>query len=95
MKRDDGALSVTVDADNHGGRITITGPDQVGLLAAVTGVVALHRLDVRRASATGTGGPASQALIELFVQPRHGDDLPSGPAHQGAGKLPSPVEAGR
>ena len=49
-----------------------------GLLAAVTGVVALHRLDVRRASAFGDGG---RAAVELAVitrlrrpaaQPRRG-----------------------
>ena len=76
MNRDDGRLSVSLHSDDHGGAtVTATGPDQVGLLAAVTGVVALHRLDVRRASATG-GEPAGRALIELAVQPRHGDGLP-------------------
>ncbi len=78
MARGDGELMVSVDPDAHGGRVTVTGPDQPGLLAAVTGVVALHRLDVRRATAAGSGEPARHALIELFVQPRHGDELPAG-----------------
>ncbi len=75
MNRSNGALTVTVDHDDHGATIIATGQDQMGLLAAVTGVVALHRLDIRRASATGDG-PEGRALIELSVQPRHGDDLP-------------------
>jgi [protein-PII] uridylyltransferase len=78
MARSEGQLTVTVEPDSHGGRITITGPDQVGLLSAATGVVALHRLDVRRASAAVASEPESRALLELFVQARHGDDLPSG-----------------
>jgi [protein-PII] uridylyltransferase len=78
MEREGGKLTVTVEPDTHGGHITITGPDQVGLLSAATGVVALHRLDVRRATASGTPAPDSRALLELFVQARHGDDLPSG-----------------
>ena len=44
------------------------------MLAAVTGVVALHRLDVRRASAFGDGG---RAAVELAVSTRHGDPLPN------------------
>ncbi|MCW2545699.1 MAG: UTP-GlnB [Mycobacterium sp.] len=78
MHRAGGQLTVTVEPDTHGGRIIVTGPDQVGLLSAATGVVALHRLDVRRASAAVTSAPESLALLELFVQARHGDDLPSG-----------------
>ncbi len=77
MDRGDGRLVVTLQPNSHGGSVIVTGPDQVGLMAAVTGVVALHRLDVRRASATGTGDPENRALIELWVQPRHGDDLPA------------------
>jgi [protein-PII] uridylyltransferase len=77
MNREAGRLVVTVEPDSDGGLVIATGPDRAGLLAAVTGVVALHRLDVRRASATGTGPPEGRALIELSVQPRHGDGLPS------------------
>ncbi len=78
MSRGDGGLAVSVEPESHGGVLIVTGPDETGLLAAVTGVVALHRLDVRRASATGTGPPENRALIELHVQARHGDDLPPG-----------------
>jgi [protein-PII] uridylyltransferase len=86
IERAGGKLLVTVEPDAHGGAsVIVTGPDQVGLMAAVTGVVALHRLDVRRASATGDA--TGQALIELFVQSRHGDELPS------AGRLTADVEA--
>jgi [protein-PII] uridylyltransferase len=67
-------LMVTIEPDEMGAVVVATGPDRVGLLAAVTGVVALHRLDVRRASAAVS---EHQALSELWVQPRHGDDLPS------------------
>ena len=75
LDRDEGRFSLTIDPDeHHGGCLIVTGPDQVGLMAAVTGVVALHRLDVRRASAAGD--PAGRAVVELKVQPRHGDDLP-------------------
>ncbi len=44
-------LMVTIEPDELGAVVVATGPDRVGLLAAVTGAVALHRLDVRRASA--------------------------------------------
>ncbi len=75
IRRDDGRFAVTLEPDDHHGAcLVVTGPDQAGLMTAVTGVVALHRLDVRRASATSDSG---HALIELKVQPRHGDDLPS------------------
>jgi [protein-PII] uridylyltransferase len=77
MNRAPGELLVTVEPDSLGGLIVATGPDRMGMLSAVTGVVALHRLDVRRASATGSGAPGGRALVELFVQPRFGDSLPS------------------
>jgi [protein-PII] uridylyltransferase len=77
MGRNGGGLLVTLEPDSHGGGTVIaTGPDQLGLLAAVTGVVALHRLDVRRASASSDAA-TGQALSELAVQPRHGADLPT------------------
>jgi [protein-PII] uridylyltransferase len=75
LGREGGRFALTIEPDAHGGgSVIVTGPDRVGLMAAVTGVVALHRLDVRRASAAGDA--AGNALLELAVQPRHGDDLP-------------------
>ena len=67
-------LMVTIEPDELGAVVIATGPDRVGLMAAVTGAVALHRLDVRRASAAVSG---DRALTELWVQTRHGDALPS------------------
>ncbi len=75
MDRSD-ELLVTVEPDEMGAVVVVSGPDRVGLLAAVTGTVALHRLDVRRASAAASAGPQQRALTELWVQPRHGEDLP-------------------
>jgi [protein-PII] uridylyltransferase len=77
-------LMVTIEPDELGAVVVATGPDRVGLLAAVTGAVAVHRLDVRRASAAVS---EHQALAELWVQPRHGDDLPR------AGQLTAEVAA--
>lgn len=50
-----------------GKRVTIVAPDRPGLLAAVAGALALHRCNVRRATATG-GGPGM--AVEVFdVEP--------------------------
>ncbi|MGZ4617838.1 MAG: [protein-PII] uridylyltransferase [Frankiaceae bacterium] len=49
--------------------VTVAAPDQVGLLAAIAGVVALHRLDVRRATAYSRSG---RALSELVVSTPYG-----------------------
>jgi [protein-PII] uridylyltransferase len=50
-------------------RVTIVAPDKPGLLAAVTGVLSLHGLDVRSADVAGEDGVA----LEVFaVQPGHG-----------------------
>ncbi len=87
MNRGDGELVVTIEPDAHGALVIVSGPDQVGLLSAVTGAVALHRLDVRRASAAVTSSPERRALTELWVQPRHGDALPP------AGRLTADVAA--
>jgi [protein-PII] uridylyltransferase len=87
MNRGGDALVVTVEPDHHGALVIATGPDQVGLMSAVTGAVALHRLDVRRASAAVSSAPERRALIELSVQPRHGDELPP------AGRLTADVAA--
>ncbi len=77
LNRSGDELLVTVEPDEHGALVVASGRDQVGLLSAVTGAVALHRLDVRRASAAVSSAPNRRALIELWVQPRHGDGLPS------------------
>jgi [protein-PII] uridylyltransferase len=87
MNRGGDQLVVTVEPDHHGALVIATGPDQVGLMSAVTGAVALHRLDVRRASAAVSSAPDRRALIELSVQPRHGDALPP------AGRLTADVAA--
>ncbi len=44
--------------------IVVVAPDRPGLLAATTGVLALNRLDVRRASARSSGG---RALLQAAV----------------------------
>jgi [protein-PII] uridylyltransferase len=84
LLRRDGDLVITLGPDPEGipegGLVTVTGRDQPGLLAAVTGVVALHRLDVRRASAFGGG---ERAAVELAVSTRFGDQLPN-PARMAA-----------
>ncbi len=71
-------LVTTVEPDPEGlpdaGLVTVTRQDEPGLLAAVAGVVALHRLDVRRASAFGDG---ERAAVQLWVFTRHGDPLPN------------------
>jgi [protein-PII] uridylyltransferase len=77
LNRNGDKLLVTVEPDENGAVVVASGPDQVGFMAAVTGAVALHRLDVRRASTSVSGAPERRALIELSVQPRHGDALPS------------------
>ena len=87
MKRGGDDLVLTIEPDHHGALVIATGPDQVGLMSAVTGAVALHRLDVRRASAAVSSAPDRRALIELSVQPRHGDALPP------AGRLTADVKA--
>ena len=77
LRRDDGFV-ITVDPDPDGmpdaGVVIVTAEDRPRLLAAVTGVVALHRLDVRRASAFADGG---RAAVELAVSMRHDDPLPN------------------
>ena len=61
-----GELAVEVEA----GTVTVVAPDRPGLLARVAGVLALHGLDVRSASAGGSEGTA----IEVFrVEATHDD----------------------
>lgn len=49
--------------------VTVVAPDRPGLLALATGVIALHRLDVRSASVRTVG---SVAVVVLRVAPRFG-----------------------
>ncbi|HYN97912.1 MAG TPA: HD domain-containing protein, partial [Pilimelia sp.] len=50
-------------------RVAVAAADRRGLLAAVAGCLALHRLDVLTADATTVDG---RALVECRVQPRYG-----------------------
>jgi [protein-PII] uridylyltransferase len=78
LLRRDGDLTLTVGPDPDGlpdaGVVVVTGDDRHGLLGAVAGVVALHRLDVRRASAVADAG---RAAVELAVALRYGDPMPA------------------
>jgi [protein-PII] uridylyltransferase len=80
-----GVLAIDVDGDE----VTVVAPDRPGLLSLSAGVLALHRLDVRSASAFSRG---STAITVFRVTPRFGsppdwsvvrDDL----AHAVAGAL--------
>ncbi|MEV1287302.1 [protein-PII] uridylyltransferase [Micromonospora sp. NPDC049679] len=53
----------------NGERVAVAAADRRGLLAAVAGCLALHRLDVLTADASTVDG---RALVEFRVQPRHG-----------------------
>ena len=53
----------------HGDEVTVVAPDAPGLLSLATGVVALHRLDVRSASVSSRG---STGVIVCRVAPRFG-----------------------
>jgi len=54
----------------HGHRVTVVAPDRTGLLAAVTGVLALHGCNVRRASAMAA--PTGMAVEVFDVEPTFG-----------------------
>jgi [protein-PII] uridylyltransferase len=53
----------------HDDEVTVVAPDTRGLLSLATGVLALHRLDVRSASVLSRG---STAVIVCRVEPRFG-----------------------
>jgi [protein-PII] uridylyltransferase len=53
----------------QGDRVAVAAADRRGLLAAVAGCLALHRLDVLTADASTVDG---RALVECRVQPRYG-----------------------
>lgn len=52
-----------------GSEVTVVAPDRPGLLSRTAGVLALHRLDVRSASATSVG---PTAVTVLDAHPRYG-----------------------
>ena len=52
-----------------GGRVAVAAADRRGLLAAVAGCLALHRLEVLTADASTVDG---RALVEFRVRPRYG-----------------------
>jgi [protein-PII] uridylyltransferase len=54
----DGSVAIAVDGE----RVTVVAPDRPGLFSRVAGVLALHGLDVRTASASGEEGMA----VEVF-----------------------------
>ncbi|MFY1655331.1 [protein-PII] uridylyltransferase [Solwaraspora sp. WMMB762] len=58
--------AVHIDGDD---RVAVAAADRHGLLAAVAGCLALHRLDVLTADASTVDG---RALVEFRVQPRYG-----------------------
>jgi [protein-PII] uridylyltransferase len=61
----DGSLALDVDGDE----VTVVAPDRPGLLSLSAGVLALHRLDVRSASAFSRG---ATAVTVFRVSPRFG-----------------------
>ena len=60
-----GALALDVDDET----VTVVAPDRPGLLSLAAGVLALHRLDVRGASASSRG---PTAVTVFRVSPRYG-----------------------
>jgi [protein-PII] uridylyltransferase len=53
-----GQLAVLAEATNEASRITVIAPDRPGLLCRSAGVLALHRLGIRAATATSVGDTA-------------------------------------
>ena len=66
---DEHLVQVNKLVDEGGYEIVVLAPDHVGLLATTAGVLALSRLDVRRASARGAHG---RALLQAVMAARHG-----------------------
>lgn len=67
---DKGEFAVDVQSDGDGWRLTVVAPDRPGLLARYAGVLALHKLDVRAASATSHG---AMAVTAFLVTSTYGD----------------------
>jgi [protein-PII] uridylyltransferase len=60
-----GDLAVTLLEAAYGLEVTVAAPDRVGLLSIVAGVLSLHRLAVRSATAVSVGGTAVQVWTVL------------------------------
>ncbi|HTY71956.1 MAG TPA: [protein-PII] uridylyltransferase [Actinomycetes bacterium] len=60
-----GDLAVTLLEAAYGLEVTVAAPDRLGLLATVAGVLSLHRLAVRSATATSEGSMAVQVWTVL------------------------------
>lgn len=70
---DAGGVGVVLERDPAGWQVTVVAPDRPGLLAAVAGVLAIHRLAVRGAGISTVRGSAVQVLT---VAPDFGDAAP-------------------
>ena len=64
------ALFLEIHREDHGFRITVGAPDQIGLVAKVAGILAMNRLAVRAAKISTIG---DRAIQEWFVRPLFGD----------------------
>lgn len=67
---DHDGLFLEITREDHGFRITVGAPDQIGLVAKVAGILAMNRLAVRAAKISTVG---ERAIQEWFVRPLFGD----------------------
>lgn len=67
---DHDGLFLEITREDHGFRITVGAPDQIGLVAKVAGILAMNRLAVRAAKISTVG---DRAIQEWFVRPLFGD----------------------
>jgi [protein-PII] uridylyltransferase len=63
-------LFLEITREDHGFRITVGAPDQMGLVAKVAGILAMNRLAVRAAKISTLG---ERAIQEWYVRPLFGD----------------------
>jgi len=63
-------LFLDISREDHGFRLTVGAPDQIGLVAKVAGILAMNRLAVRAAKILTVEG---RAIQEWFVRPLFGD----------------------
>ncbi len=63
-------LFLEITREDHGFRITVGAPDQMGLVAKVAGILAMNRLAVREAKISTVG---ERAIQEWYVRPLFGD----------------------